>query len=79
MIDVEVMVQRAKADTSITVEDADLTNTVEQQMQRLRDNFKTEGEFAAALKGGACNSRNTSAGSPIRPGAARCRSALSPR
>jgi len=52
MIDVEVMVQRAKADTSITVEDADLTNTVEQQMKRLRDNFKTDGEFAAALKGG---------------------------
>ncbi|MBK9979458.1 MAG: peptidylprolyl isomerase [Gemmatimonadetes bacterium] len=52
MIDVEVMVQRAKADTSITVADADLTNTVEQQMKRLRDNFKTEGEFAAALKGG---------------------------
>lgn len=52
MIDVEVMVQRAKADTSITVEDADLTNTVEQQMKRLRDNFKSEGEFATALKGG---------------------------
>ncbi len=52
MIDVEVMVQRAKADTSITVADADLTNTVEQQMKRLRDNFKTEGEFTAALKGG---------------------------
>lgn len=52
MIDVEVMVQRAKADTSITVADADLTNTVEQQMKRLRDNFKSEGEFAAALKGG---------------------------
>lgn len=52
MIDVEVMVQRAKADTSITVADADLTNTVDQQMKRLRDNFKTEGEFAAALKGG---------------------------
>ncbi|MBK6306979.1 MAG: peptidylprolyl isomerase [Gemmatimonadetes bacterium] len=52
MIDVEVMVQRAKADTSITVEDADLTNTVEQQMKRLRDQFKTDGEFAAALKGG---------------------------
>ena len=52
MIDVEVMVQRAKADTSITVEDADLTNTVEQQMKRLRDNFKTDGEFAAAHKGG---------------------------
>lgn len=52
MIDVEVMVQRAKADTSITVADADLTNTVDQQMKRLRDNFKTEGEFATALKGG---------------------------
>ena len=52
MIDVEVMVQRARADTSITVADADLTNTVEQQMKRLRDNFKTESEFTAALKSG---------------------------
>ncbi len=52
MIDVEVMVQRARADTSITVADADLANTVEQQMKRLRDQFKTEAEFAQALKGG---------------------------
>lgn len=52
MIDVEVMVQRARADTSITVADADLANTVEQQMKRLRDNFKTEGEFTNALKSG---------------------------
>ena len=42
MVDVEVMVQRARTDTSITVADADLTTTVEQQMKRIRDQFKTE-------------------------------------
>lgn len=52
MIDVEVMVQRARADTSITVADADLANTVDQQMKRLRDQFKSDAEFSQALKGG---------------------------
>ena len=56
MIDVEVMVQRARTDTSIVVEDNDLTNTVEQQMKRLRDQFKTDAELAAALKGGGFGS-----------------------
>jgi len=56
MIDVEVMVQRARADTTIVVEDTDLANTVEQQMKRLRDQFKTEGELATALKGGGFGS-----------------------
>lgn len=56
MIDVEVMVQRAQRDTSITVADADLSNTVEQQMKRLRDQFKSEVEFSQALKGGGFGS-----------------------
>ncbi len=56
MIDVEVMVQRAKTDTSITVADADLTTTVDQQLKRIRDQFKTEGELAEALKGGGFGS-----------------------
>ena len=41
MIDVEVMVQRAKTDTSITVADADLSTTVDQQLKKLRDQFKS--------------------------------------
>ncbi|MEP7382275.1 MAG: peptidylprolyl isomerase [Gemmatimonadota bacterium] len=56
MIDIEVMVQRAKTDTSITVADADLTTTVDQQMKRIRDQFKTEPELAEALKGGGFGS-----------------------
>lgn len=56
MVDVEVMVQRARSDTSITVADADLTATVEQQMKRLRDQFKTEPELVQALKGGGFGS-----------------------
>lgn len=56
MIDVEVMVQRAKTDTSITVADADLTTTVDQQLKRIRDQFKTDAEMAEALKGGGFGS-----------------------
>ncbi len=56
MIDVEVMVQRAQRDTSITVADADLATTVEQQMKRLRDQFKTDVELSQALKGGGFGS-----------------------
>lgn len=56
MIDVEVMVQRAKTDTSITVADADLQTTVDQQLKRIRDQFKTETELAEALKGGGFGS-----------------------
>jgi len=56
MIDVEVMVQRARADTSITVEESDLTTTVEQQLKRQRDQFKTDAEFATALRGGGFGS-----------------------
>jgi peptidyl-prolyl cis-trans isomerase SurA len=56
MIDVEVMVQRARTDTSITVDDADLSTTAEQQMKRLREQFKTEAELSQALKGGGFGS-----------------------
>ena len=56
MIDVEVMVQRAKMDTTITVADADLTTTVEQQLKRLKEQFKSDGELTNALKGGGFGS-----------------------
>ena len=51
MIDVEVMVQRARLDTAIVVQDADVQQNVDQRMKQLRDQFKTEAEFAQALKG----------------------------
>ena len=51
MVDVEVMVQRARLDTAIVVADADLTENVDQRLKQLRENFKTEAEFTQALKG----------------------------
>lgn len=56
MIDVEVLVQRAKADTTITIADNDLSNTVDQQLSRLRERFKSDAELAAALKSGGFGS-----------------------
>lgn len=51
MIDVEVMVQRAQADTSIVVTDIDLQDQVEQRLKQLRDRFQSDAEFAQALRG----------------------------
>lgn len=50
MVDVEVMVQRARLDTSIVVQDGDITPNVDQRLKQLKEQFKSEGEFAAALK-----------------------------
>lgn len=52
LVDEEILVQRARGDTTIAVADADLTATVDQQMKRLRENFKTDPEFVQALKAG---------------------------
>jgi peptidyl-prolyl cis-trans isomerase SurA len=50
MIDVEVMVQRARLDTSIVVTDIDLQDNVDQRMKQLRDRFQSDAEFAQALR-----------------------------
>ncbi len=50
LIDEEVLVQRAKADTGVQVEDADVLNSVEQEMKRQRSRFQTDAEFATALR-----------------------------
>ena len=50
LIDEEVLVQRALADTGVTVDEADILNTVEQEMKRQRSRFQTDAEFAAALR-----------------------------
>ena len=51
LVDEEILVQRASADTSITVSDADLTETVESQIKQLRSRIPNDQEFITALKG----------------------------
>ncbi|HEX9564371.1 MAG TPA: peptidylprolyl isomerase [Gemmatimonadaceae bacterium] len=50
MIDEEVLLQRATGDTSITVTDEDLTETVDQQVQQVRGQFPSEQEFLRQLR-----------------------------
>jgi peptidyl-prolyl cis-trans isomerase SurA len=50
MIDEEVLVQRAQADTGVQVDEADILNSVEQEMQRQRARFQSDAEFASALR-----------------------------
>ncbi|HUQ82296.1 MAG TPA: peptidylprolyl isomerase [Gemmatimonadaceae bacterium] len=52
MIDEEVIVQHALRDTSIHVADLDVQNAAETQIKRVRSQFKSDVEFAQALKGG---------------------------
>ncbi len=51
LIDDEVLYQRARRDTAITVTDAEVTQAVEQSYQQVRRQFRTEAEFRAALAG----------------------------
>lgn len=50
MIDEEILLQRATTDTSITVADADLTQTVDQQIRQVRGQFPSEQEFLRQLR-----------------------------
>ncbi len=50
MIDVEVMVQRAQADTSIVVTDVDIQDNVDRRLQQLRGQFRNDAEFSQALR-----------------------------
>jgi peptidyl-prolyl cis-trans isomerase SurA len=50
MVDVEVMVQKARLDTAIVVADADLQENIDKRFQQLRANFKSDAELASALK-----------------------------
>jgi peptidyl-prolyl cis-trans isomerase SurA len=52
MIDEEVIVQRALRDTSIHVTDLEVTAAADAQMKRVRGQFKSDLEFANALRGG---------------------------
>jgi parvulin-like peptidyl-prolyl isomerase len=50
LIDEEVLLQRAAGDTSIRVADADLNETVEQQVRQIRSQFPSEQEFLRQLR-----------------------------
>ena len=52
MIDEEVIVQRALRDTSVHVSDLEVQSAAETQMKRVRSQFKSDVEFATALRGG---------------------------
>ena len=52
MIDEEVIVQRALRDTSVHVTDLEVTSAAEAQMKRVRGQFKSDVEFATALRSG---------------------------
>ena len=50
LIDEEVLLQRAVGDTSITVADADVAQTVDRQIQQIRTNFPSDQEFLRQLR-----------------------------
>jgi len=50
LIDEEVLLQRAAGDTSITVADADVNQTVDRQMQQIRSQFPSDQEFLRQLR-----------------------------
>lgn len=52
MIDEEVIVQKALRDTSVHVSDLEVQNATDQQLKRVRGQFKSDAEFAQALKSG---------------------------
>ena len=52
MIDEEAIVQHALRDTSVHVSELDVQNAAETQIKRVRGQFKTDAEFAQALKSG---------------------------
>src|SRR5689334_8864600 len=52
MIDEEVIVQHALRDTSVHISELDVQNAADAQMKRVRGQFKTDAEFAQALKSG---------------------------
>lgn len=50
LIDEEVLLQRAHGDTSITVADADVQQTVDRQVQQIRSQFPSDQEFLRQLR-----------------------------
>lgn len=52
IVDEEILVQKARGDTTVVVADADLAATVDQQIKRLRESLKSDAEYSQALKSG---------------------------
>ncbi|MFN8573924.1 MAG: peptidylprolyl isomerase [Gemmatimonadaceae bacterium] len=52
IVDEEILVQKARGDTTVVVADADLAATVDQQIKRLRESLKSDAEYTQALKSG---------------------------
>src|SRR5687768_3953282 len=50
IIDEQVLLQRASGDTSITVADADVKETVDRQVQQIRSQFPSDQEFLRQLR-----------------------------
>jgi peptidyl-prolyl cis-trans isomerase SurA len=50
IVDEEVLIQKARRDTSIKVTDHDVANQVDAGIKRVRDSFKSEAEFREALR-----------------------------
>jgi peptidyl-prolyl cis-trans isomerase SurA len=50
LIDEQVLLQRAAGDTSIVVEDADVSATVDRQVQQVRSQFPSDQEFLRQLR-----------------------------
>lgn len=50
LIDEKILLSHAVGDTSLTVADADLTQTVDDQIGRLRERFPNEQQFLSALR-----------------------------
>jgi peptidyl-prolyl cis-trans isomerase SurA len=50
LIDEEVLLQRAAGDTTIRVEEADVTQTVDRQIQQVRTQFPSDQEFLRQLR-----------------------------
>lgn len=50
LMDEEVLLQRASGDTAITVDDADVAQTVDRQMQQIRGQFPSDQEFLRQLR-----------------------------
>jgi peptidyl-prolyl cis-trans isomerase SurA len=56
LIDDEVIYQKARSDTSITVNDQEVLGAVEEQYRQVRGQFRTEAEFRQALLGAGLGS-----------------------
>ena len=49
MVDDEVLYQKARRDTTITVTDAEVLGNVEDQVKQVRDHYRSDGDFKAAI------------------------------